>query len=76
MNTAKNIDRDNDNIDDIHATATSVTITGLSSVNTLPSAPDLSDDELVILQLKDTNKNNHFAPYLKLPKGKINKHNF
>ena len=38
--------------------------------------PDLSNDELVALQLKDTNKNSDFAPCLKLLKGKVNENNF
>ena len=38
--------------------------------------PDLSDDELVTLQLKEQNQNSDFAPMLTLPKGKVNKNNF
>ena len=75
MENANNIDRGNNNANVTHATAASITTTGLYSVNTLPSAPDLPDDELVALHLKDTNKNNDFAPYLILPKDKVNKNN-
>ena len=76
MDASNNIDHDNDNADVMHATAATVTTTGLSSVNTSPSAPDLSDDTLVTLQLKDKNKNSDFVPCPKLPKGKVNNHNF
>ena len=60
MNTVKKINRDVDDADDVditHTVAVSVTATGLSSANTLPSAPDLSNNTLVVLQLKDTHKN-------------------
>ena len=48
----------------------------VSVVNISTSVPDLSNGELVALQLKDKNKNSDFAPGLKLPKGKVNKNNF
>ena len=54
----------------------SLSLDYLCSVNTLSSAPDLSNDELAALKLKDTNKNNDYALYLKLPKGKVNGNNF
>ena len=38
---------DQDNTDIEHAAAASITTTGLSSINTSSSAPDLSDDEFV-----------------------------
>ena len=59
-----------------HAAVASIAAVDQSSINTSVSAPDLSDDKLVALQLKDTIKNNSFAPCLKLPKGKVNKNNF
>mmetsp|Transcript_48987 Transcript_48987/g.49742 ORF Transcript_48987/g.49742 Transcript_48987/m.49742 type:complete len:177 (+) Transcript_48987:844-1374(+) len=70
----------NESTDVEHAPAasvtTSITTTGLSSVHVNTPAPDLSDDELVTLQLKDKNINNEFAPMLTLPKGKVNENNF
>ena len=66
----------NENTDVTHTAAASVTTTGLSSVNTFNSAPDLSNDELVALKLKDKNEHSDFAPMLKLPKGNVNKNNF
>ena len=59
-----------------HATAASITTTGLSSVNTSRSAPDFSNDELVALKLKNKNDNSDFSPALTLPKGKLTKNNF
>ena len=59
-----------------HAPAASVTTTDLSSVYVNSPDPDLSDDKLVTLQLKDQNPNNDFAPMLTLPKGKVNENNF
>ena len=59
-----------------HAPAASITTTGLSSVHVNSPAPNLSDDELVTLQLKDKNPNNDFASMLTLPKGKVNENNF
>ena len=38
---------DHNNTDVEHAATASITTTGLSSVNTSSSAPDLSDDEFV-----------------------------
>ena len=78
MNAANNIDRGNNNTDDgnahiTHAAAASVTTSGLSFVSTSTSVPDLSDDELVALQLKDKKENSNFVPSLKFPKGKVNK---
>ena len=68
---------DTKNTDVIHDAAASVSTTGLSSVNTSNSAPDLSNDELVALQLKDKNENNsEFTLVLKLPIGKVSKNNF
>ena len=68
---------DHNNTDVEHAAAASIiTTTGLSSVNTSSSAPDLSDDELVALKLKDKNDNSDFSPTLTLPKGKVNEYNF
>ena len=79
MEAAQRIDRGDNTTkeaDVTHAAAATVTTSGLSSINTSNSAPDLSDDELVALQLKDKNENNDFAPVLKRPKGKVNKNNF
>ena len=59
-----------------HTPAASLTTTGISSVHIISSAPDLSDDELVTLQLKDKNSNNDVALMLTLPKGKVNENNF
>ena len=68
---------DQNNPDVEHAAAASITTTtDLSSVNTSNTAPDLSDDELVALQLKDKNDTSDFAPTLTLPKGKVNQNNF
>ena len=67
---------DNKDTDVTHAAAASITTTGLSSVNTSSSAPDLFDDELVALKLKDKNENSDFAPTLTLPKSKVNETNF
>ena len=68
---------DQNNSDIKHAPAASVTTTtGLSSINTSSAAPNLSDDELVALKLKDKNDTSNFAPTLTLPKGKVNKNNF
>ena len=68
---------DHNNTDVEHAAAASIiTTTGLSSVNTSSSAPDLSDDELVALKLKEKNDTSDFATMLTLPKGKVNKNNF
>ena len=68
---------DQNNPDVEHAAAASITTTTeLSSVNTSNTAPDLSNDELVTLQLKDKNDTSDFAPTLTLPKGKVNKNNF
>lgn len=58
-----------------HTLATSITTTSLSSIHVNSPAPDLSDDELVTLKLKDKNPNNDFAPMLTLPKGKVNENN-
>ena len=82
IDATSNIDCDNDsananaNDDVTYAAVASVITTGLSSVNTSTSAPDLSDDEFVTLKLKNKNKNSDFAPGLKLPKGKINENSF
>ena len=81
MEAAQRIDRGNNTSNntnkeaDVAHTAAAVTVTtsGLSSINTSNSAPYLSDDELVSLQLKGKNENNDFAPVLKLPKGNVNK---
>ena len=59
-----------------HAPAASITTTGLSSIHVNSPAPDLSDDKLVTLQLKDQNLNNDFALMLTLRKGKVNENNF
>ena len=59
-----------------HASAASITTTGLSSVHVNSPTPDLSNDKLVTLQLKDKNPNNDFAPMLTLPKEKVNENNF
>ena len=59
-----------------HAPAASITTIGLSSVHVNSPAPNLSDDELVTLKLKDKNPNNDFAPMLTLSKGKVNENNF
>ena len=59
-----------------HAPAASITTTHISLVHVNNPATDLSDDELVTLQLKDQNPNNDFAPMLTLPKGKVNENNF
>ena len=59
-----------------HAPAASITTTGLSSVHVNSPAPNLSNEELVTLKLKDKNPNNDFAPMLTLPKGKVNINNF
>ena len=56
-----------------HAPAASITTTNASSVQVKDPTPDLSDDELVSLQLKEQNRNSDFAPMLTLPKGKVNK---
>ena len=62
------------NVADVkHAPAASIITTGLSSVHVNSPAPDLSDNELVTLQLKDKKPNNNFAPMLTLPKGKVKK---
>ena len=66
-------DLDKDSTDVEHAPAASITTTGISSVHVNSPAPDLSNDELVTLQLKDKNPNNDFAPMLTLPKGKVKK---
>ena len=78
MDDANNNDRNNDNdsANVTHVATACVTTNELFTVNTLPSAPDLFNDELVALQLKDTNENNYFAPYQKPPKGKVNANNF
>ena len=52
------------------------TTTELSSINTSNAAPDLSDNELVAIQLKIKNDTSDFAPTLTLPKAKVNKNNF
>ena len=62
------------NID--HSLVASITTTDLSSFQVNSPAPDLSDDKLVTLQLKDKNLNNEFAPMLTLRKGKVNWNNF
>ena len=63
---------DHNNSDVEHAAAASITTTTrLSSVNTFSAAPDLSDDELVALKLKDKNDTSDFAPTLTLPSMKI-----
>ena len=72
-NTSNNTTKE---ADVTHTAAATVTTSGLSSVNTSDSAPEISDDELVALQLKYKNENNNFVPVLKLPKGKVNKNNF
>ena len=59
-----------------HAPAASITTSGLSSLHVNSPAPDLSNDKLVTLQLKDKNPNNDFAPMLTLPKGEVNENNF
>ena len=59
-----------------HAPAASITTTSVSSVQVPDPTPDLSDDELVTLQLKEQNQNSDFAPMLTLPKGKVNENNF
>ena len=41
----------------------------------MPFVPDLFNDKIIALQLKNTNKKNDFDPYLKLPKGKVNENN-
>ena len=68
--------RNNNNDDITHAPAASVTTTVQPPGNLFEPAPDLSDDELVNLQLKDNNDNNDYAFIPKLPKGKVNKNNF
>ena len=45
-------------------------------IYTSNSAPDLSTDELVALNLKDKNENSDFAIKLTLLNGKVNKNNF
>ena len=45
-------------------------------ISTSSSAPDLSDDKLVALKLKDKNDNSDFAPTLTQLKGKVKKNNF
>ena len=75
MDASKKIDHCIDDADDddiIHTATAFVTNAGLSSV-TLSSAPHLFNIELVTLQLKDAYKNNDFAPYIKLPKSKVDK---
>lgn len=81
MDAANKIDRgddnnDNANTDVTHAAATSIITSGLYSVNKFTSVPDLSDDELVTLQLKNKKKNSNFVLVLKFPKGKRNENNF
>ena len=56
-----------------HAPTASITTTGLSYVYVNSPTPDLSDDKLVTLQLKNKNINNDFALMLTLPKDKVNK---
>ena len=72
----RELQNDDDNVTHAAAASISATSTGLASIDTSTAAPDLTDDELVTLQLKDKNDNNDFAPYLKLPKGKVNENNF
>ena len=67
---------DNKDTDVTHAAAASITTIGLSSVNTSSSTPDLSNDELVALKLKDKNDHSDFALTLTLPKRKVNENNF
>ena len=59
-----------------HAPAASITTTGLFSVHINSPAPDLSNDKLVTLKLKDKNPNNDFPSMLTVPKGKVNETNF
>ena len=54
----------------------SIASTGLSSIDISTASSNLSDDELVALQLKDTNENHDFTSYIKIPKGKVNESNF
>ena len=66
MDAVNNINRGNDNNDNAnknvtHAAVASVTTSGLSSVNKFTSAPDLSDDEFVVLQLRGKNEKSDFA---------------
>ena len=64
---------DHNNTDVEPTAAASITTTGLSSVNTSSSTPDLSDDELVAFKLKDKNDTSDFATTLTLPKEMVNK---
>ena len=66
---------DNKNTDVTHTTAASITTTGLLSVNTTNSAPDLSYDELVALKLKNKNENRDFSFMLTPLKGEVNEYN-
>ena len=59
-----------------HAPAASITTTSISLVQVNDPAPDLSENELVTLQLKEQNRNSDFAPMLTLPKGRVNENNF
>ena len=68
---------DNGNTDVAHAAAaTSVTISGLSFVNTSISAPDLSYNKLVSFQLKDMNENSDYPLVLQLLEGNLNGDSF
>ena len=62
IDAVKNIDYNVDDTDGTHTAATSVTTIVLSSVNNSSSVPDLSNDGLVALQLKDTAKNMTLLP--------------
>ena len=59
-----------------HATVAFITIIGLSTIQMNSPAPELSDDKLFTLQLKDKNLNIDFAPIMTLLKGKVNTNNF
>ena len=76
MDAAKKINCDVDDAatDDaiIHTDTAFVITPGLSPV-TLSSITRLFNNELVTSQLKDTNKNNNFDPYIKLFKSKVSK---
>ena len=58
----------NEETDVNHAAAASITTTGILSVNTSSFALDLTNDELVVLKLKDKNDHSDFSPTLTLPK--------
>ena len=67
---------DNEDTNVAHVLAASITTTNLFPLQVNSSAPDLSDDELVTLKLKEKNESNDSAPMLTLPKGKVNENDF